>query len=231
MLVLSSALVLGALGCTTDTGSATSTGEPPSPASHNGHPQDPQERRYRVDDHRSKITAHVGVGGMLAALGHDHTVELGGLTGEVWFQEDRIEQASLHIVAEASGAAEVDEAFSPKARDKINRAIREDALESARYPAIEFKSTKISLKEAGAGSYQADVEGNLTLHGVTHPIAIPARVELSQNSLRATGEFTVRHSDYGIKRISAGAGTVKAKEEIRLSFVILALPGSAAARE
>jgi hypothetical protein len=35
------------------------------------------------------------------------------------------------------------------------------------------------------------------------------------------GEFTVMHSDYKMKQISAGGGTVKAKDAMKLSFDIV----------
>jgi hypothetical protein len=40
--------------------------------------------------------------------------------------------------------------------------------------------------------------------------------------LRATGEFSVRQSDYAIRPVSAAAGTVKLKDELKLSFDIFA---------
>jgi hypothetical protein len=40
--------------------------------------------------------------------------------------------------------------------------------------------------------------------------------------LHATGEFSVRQSDYDIRPVSAAAGTVKLKDELKLSFDIFA---------
>ena len=60
------------------------------------------------------------------------------------------------------------------------------------------------------------------LHGVTRPVTVPARVTLQGTTLTARGEFTVLHSDFKIQRLSAAAGTVKAADEIRLSFEIVA---------
>jgi len=179
--------------------------------------------RYRVDAGQSRLTARVFVSGLFAAFGHDHTISLRGVTGEVQLTPGTIEPASLRITVRASSAAEAGKEFSEKDRQEIDKSVREEALEIAKFPEIVFKSTKISTTKTGEGQNQAKIEGELTLHGVTHPIVIPAQVTLSENKVRAHGEFPIRHSDYQIKRLSAGGGTVKAKEEMKLSFDIVAL--------
>jgi len=63
--------------------------------------------------------------------------------------------------------------------------------------------------------------GALTLHGVTKPVEIPANVAFHGNTVTARGEFTIRHGDYRIERLSAAAGTVKAGDEITLSFTLV----------
>jgi hypothetical protein len=57
---------------------------------------------------------------------------------------------------------------------------------------------------------------------VKRRVSFPANVAIEGRSLRASGEFTILHGDYNIKRLSAGAGTVKAKDPIRLSFKVVA---------
>lgn len=177
--------------------------------------------RYRINASASRFSAHVAVGGLLSSLGHDHTVAIRDFTGEAHITPGAVEPASLQLTIKAGSLVETEQAISEADRQKIDRAINEEALETAKYPQIVFKSTKISAKKTGDGQYQVQINGELTLHGVTRPVAFPAQVTLKGNTLSARGEFTVRHSDYQIKRLSAGGGTVKAKEEIRLSFNIV----------
>jgi hypothetical protein len=40
--------------------------------------------------------------------------------------------------------------------------------------------------------------------------------------LRASGEFTMRQSDYGIKPISVAGGALKVKDELKFSFEMVA---------
>jgi hypothetical protein len=45
-------------------------------------------------------------------------------------------------------------------------------------------------------------------------------VTLSGDTLRAAGEFSVLQSNYEIRPVSAAGGTVKLKDELKLSFDI-----------
>src|SRR4030095_1013440 len=96
------------------------------------------------------------------------------------------------------------------------------ALETSRFPEVVLRSRSVTVKEAGDHQYEASISGALPLHGVTRPISFPAKVRVEGNSLRASGAFTILHDTYGIKRLSAAGGTIKAKDEIELSFDIVA---------
>jgi hypothetical protein len=54
---------------------------------------------------------------------------------------------------------------------------------------------------------------------------VSAKVMLSANSPRATGEFTLRQSDFGIAPVTAAAGTIRIKDEMSGSFDIVARQG------
>jgi hypothetical protein len=47
-------------------------------------------------------------------------------------------------------------------------------------------------------------------------------VRVASESLRAQGEFSLRQTDYRIKLVSAAGRTIKVKDELKLSFDILA---------
>jgi polyisoprenoid-binding protein YceI len=66
------------------------------------------------------------------------------------------------------------------------------------------------------------LNGDLTLHGVKRSQPVSARVSVNGATLRATGNFSVRLSDYEIRPVSAAGGTIKLKDELKLSFDITA---------
>ena len=71
------------------------------------------------------------------------------------------------------------------------------------------------------------IDGRLTLHGVTKTVIIPVAARLNGNRMTATGEATVRQSDFGIRPVSAGGGTVRVKDEVEVTFSIVAVAGGA----
>jgi polyisoprenoid-binding protein YceI len=78
---------------------------------------------------------------------------------------------------------------------------------------------------SGSGSgdrYWVALNGELTLHGVTKSVPISARVIINGSSVRAAGDFSIRQSDYEIAPVSAAGGAIKLKDEVKLTFDIVA---------
>ena len=184
----------------------------------------PGGTRYKVNPAKSHVTAQVGVGGMLKGLGHSHLVAMKEFSGEVETSPDLAGAAAIRLRFATGSAVETSKEFDEKDRQKVNAAVKQEALEAAKFPEAVFKSRKVEVKPSGEGRYAASISGDLTLHGVTHEVSFPAKVSVQGKSLRAEGSFTILHSAYGIKRLSAAGGTIKAKDEIVLSFDLPADP-------
>lgn len=177
--------------------------------------------RYRIDAPHSQFTVQAFADGLLSVFGHNPTIKVCGFGGDAGFVPGTFEAASLLLLVQANSLALTSKA-SDKDRLEIERAMREDVLETARYPEIVFMSTGITVKQIAEHQYQARIGGSLALHGVTRNQTIDARVTVSPDQLRAQGEFTLRQSDYNIKLVSALGGTLKVKDELKLSFDIIA---------
>jgi polyisoprenoid-binding protein YceI len=176
---------------------------------------------YKIDPTASQFTARIGVEGMLSAFGHEHVVGIRDFSGDVQLTPGSIEPASLQLTIKADSLGETEKSFSDSDRQKIDQAIHQEGLEAAKYQQIVFNSSSVSAQKTGEGQYQVQINGNLALHGVTKPITIPAQVTLQGDSVTARGEFTIRHSEYQMKRISAAGGAVTAKDDINLSFNVV----------
>jgi hypothetical protein len=75
----------------------------------------------------------------------------------------------------------------------------ENYVESDKYPKAVFSGAytgDVSLDKDG--TYKIMVKGNLTLHGVTKPIELPATFEVKDGKLSGTAEFTIKPEDYNI---------------------------------
>jgi polyisoprenoid-binding protein YceI len=79
----------------------------------------------------------------------------------------------------------------------------------------------VTAKASGAGRYDVKINGNLTLHGVTKPVTIPAIVTLQGDTLRAVGEFSIDRGDYKVKATSAFHGMVRVDDDIKFEFDIV----------
>ncbi|AYL97922.1 YceI family protein [Mucilaginibacter celer] len=71
----------------------------------------------------------------------------------------------------------------------------DDFFAIEKYPEATLVITSVAPKTAEA--YQ--VEGNLTIKGITHPIAFDAAVNISADTLTATGKITIDRTKYEMK--------------------------------
>jgi len=70
------------------------------------------------------------------------------------------------------------------------------------------------------------VIGDITLHGVTRRIEVPADVKLGSDRLTGTGTVMIKQTAFGITPVSAGLGTVKVRDEVSVSFTFTAIQES-----
>ena len=108
--------------------------------------------------------------------------------------------------------------ISDKDRREMQRVMREEVLEADKYPEIVFESTAVATNAGG----RIEIEGNLTLHGVTRRERLAAQVAVTGDLLRAFGDFTIRQTDYRIKLASVAGGALKLKDELKFNFDFVA---------
>jgi len=179
--------------------------------------------RYRIDPRASRLTARAFAGGPLSAMGHNPSFAVRDITGEAALDPDAPGSGSLRLTIKAGSLALSDQ-MSDKDRREIERALHDEVLESARYPEITYASgeTKTAVTRSGEGQFQVTLNGDLTLHGVTRSHPVTARVFVTGDMLRAAAETTLRQSEFGIKLVSVAGGMLKVKEDIKLTFDLVA---------
>lgn len=177
--------------------------------------------RYRIDASQSRFIVQGSADGLLSMFGHDPLIAIRGFGGDARCVPGTLESASLLMLVQAGSLAVVNK-VSDKDRGEMERAMREDLLEIARYPEIVFMSKSISASRTGEGRYRARIVGDLSLHGVTRDHSIDAELIVNDGSLRAKGEFPLRQTDYNIKPVSVAGGTLKMRDELKFSFDIAA---------
>jgi len=178
-------------------------------------------RQYVADTRASQFTVQVFSGGLLSVFGHSPTIAIRDFTGEAQVNLDDVEQSSLKVTVRTA-ALTVKDDLSDKDRREMERTMHEEILESATYPEIIYECSKVSASKTAEGQYSVTLNGDLTLHGMTRSLAVPARVVLDGESLRAFGNFSLLQTDYELKLASVAGGALKVKDEVKFSFNILA---------
>ena len=176
---------------------------------------------YVVDGRSSRFTVHAFATGLLSAMGHNPIIGIRDFNGEMRFDPDKLEAGSFQLSIRASSLG-VQNDISDKDRREIERLMNQEVLETAKFPEILYEASSISVKKMSDMLYLATLSGSLTLHGITRSQAITARVSLLGSMLRASGDFTLDQTDYGIKLVSVAGGALKLKDELKFSFEIVA---------
>ena len=176
---------------------------------------------YNIVAGESSLTVFVAKDGALARMAHDHNMGVKGFSGKITIPNNSASAGTLDLDVDARSLVILDQ-ISAKDKAEITNNMNSSVLESAKYPKITFRSTSISNFNQNGNNANLTVNGDLTLHGVTKRIAIPVSVSLAGANLRATGQYTLRQTDYGIKPYSAFLGAIKVKNEVVIKFNIVA---------
>ncbi len=172
---------------------------------------------YILESGISRFTVRGFAGGLLAGLGHNPVVSVTDFTGDARYNPQAPAQSALSLRIPAAALA-VQNEISDKDRREMERVMKLEVLEVSHYPEIVFESTSAS---PGSGN-RVEIDGDLTLHGVTRSERIPAQLAVTGDVLRAFGEFSIRQTDYRIKLASVAGGALKLKDELKFSFDIVA---------
>jgi polyisoprenoid-binding protein YceI len=100
--------------------------------------------------------------------------------------------------------------FDSKNSSRDSHAL--EVLDALKHPNVSFLSTKITENDG-----ELSIEGNLTFHGITQPIAFKAQKTLKGKSLQVEGSFEVSLTQHQVERPSFLL--VPTKDEVKISFV------------
>jgi polyisoprenoid-binding protein YceI len=174
--------------------------------------------RFTLKPEESRFTVDVGRAGFLKVFGHDHVVEIRGFRGEVAWEPASPESSSIRVEVDAASLTVVDEESEEEELASIQADMEAKALDVENHARIDFVSEEISLEDRGGGEYRGRITGQVTLRGVTKNVSIPLSLTVSEERLRAQGEFEIKGTDFGIDQITAAGGAVKTRDDLKLTF-------------
>lgn len=178
---------------------------------------------YRIHSQNSQIVMRVYRGGSLARLGHDHVIASREVHGYALRPKDAREaRADVYVAADTfvvdepalRARAGLDTQPSQSDIEGTRRNMRK-ALEADAYPFITLHATQTAEESGRVVVLQADV----TLHGVTRRLSIPAEFENSNGpTLYVTGRFSVNQTDFGLKPFSFLGGALQVQDRVDIEF-------------
>ena len=178
-------------------------------------------KNYRIDAAGGRFTVHAFAGGMLSFAGHNPSFAVRKYGGEIQFDADNSTVVSMLLIAQAESLSLLTK-VSDKDRREIEGTMREEVLETAKFPEIIFVSKDVSMKEISKGKYAVTANGILSLHGESLKKTLKAEARINGESLLANGEIALNQSDFNIEQTKALGGTLKVKDEVKITFEIAA---------
>ncbi|GGO82356.1 YceI family protein [Nonomuraea cavernae] len=169
---------------------------------------------YALGPDSGSLVVHTTRTGLGAKAGHDLTIEVTRWRGEAVVDPAGPAGSSVTLELDAS-SLEVREGtggikpLTDGDRREIQKITREKVLQTGRHPTITFRSTRIS---GDPESFQ--VEGDLTLAGVTRPVTVSGALAGD----RVRGTATVTQSLWGIRPYSGLFGALKLSDDVEVRF-------------
>jgi polyisoprenoid-binding protein YceI len=131
------------------------------------------------------------IGHLMVAYVHG---QLNRISGTVHFDPADMTSLSVELEIDASGIT-----TGIQKRDEHLRS--QDFFDVGKYPVISFKSSKAER----TGFIRCRVSGNLTIHGVTKPIAMevtvsgPVKTPFGETCIGITGKTVLNREDFGLR--------------------------------
>lgn len=165
----------------------------------------------KIDAGRSKITVRVFKSGLFSAFAHNHEIDAPLESGNL----NETGSLSVEIRMDARKLRVADPEATADTRAKIQETmLGPQVLDANQFPEIHFRSTSVEAQ----GTDRWLVKGDLEMHGQTHPVAVG--VALNGGVYR--GSAALKQTEFGIKPVSIGGGTVNVKDEVKIEFEIAA---------
>ena len=183
-------------------------------------PQNATKDQYSIDQKASQFTVQAFASGLISAVAHSPKIAIRGYKADVSFVPDTLSDATLKVVIR-SGSLEVLDDLRETDRRELHRVMYDDVLEIKRFPEVVFESSYIGMERLRDNLNRVNVEGKLSLHGVTNGQTFFSQVAFGVDSFRAYGEFSLLQSDYGIRIASIAGGTLKLQDELKFNFYMV----------
>jgi polyisoprenoid-binding protein YceI len=123
------------------------------------------------------------------------------------------EMTGAPTLPEVRGWVEAPVATLKTGNDHRDRDLNK-SMESDKYPTMRFELAEVVPSGTATDSLDAVLRGQMTIHGVTRPVEIPASVVFQGGTARVRGSFPLNLKQYKIGGLSKMLGILKMYEDI-----------------
>lgn len=177
--------------------------------------------KFQIDRAVSRFTVQAFATGLLSSFGHSPRIAVRDFEAEIQCIPETYEKAFVRLTVQTSEMEILDE-MKRDDRARMEQEMYDKVLDVRHYPTALYESNQITVQKLAPDALKADVDGELSFHGATQSLPLQANIIVIGTTLRISGNFTVRQSDYGIKPVSVAAGTLRLKDELKFTFDLVA---------
>jgi polyisoprenoid-binding protein YceI len=151
--------------------------------------------------------------------GKQHLFVFDRFNGRLRYDPAKVETSQVQFEIDSKSIVCKDTWVSTNDLRKIQDVAIKDMLDAEHHSRLTFSSMEV--RQTGMGVFEA--RGSLTIRGVTKRVVVMTSVSPGANgALIIEGRAPVRLTDYGLKPPSAAFGTIGTKNEMMLSFHLVA---------
>jgi len=175
---------------------------------------------YHVDP-SSRLVVKTGKAGLFGFAGHTHVIRARAVSGELVYRPGK-PTSYLRLKLPTDSLEVLTPPDTAEIR-KVTEAMRTEVLHVDKYPEMTFAADSLR-----ANSGKMEMHLALTMEGTTRKVPVTADVTIGADTIKASGTFTAKQTDFGIKPFSGGpAGTVKVADRVTFCFDLVAVRGLA----
>lgn len=166
----------------------------------------------------SRLEVKTGKSGLFGFAGHSHLVRARAFSGRIVYYPSAPADSRVDVSVPTESLEVLTPPDTAEIR-KVTEAMRAEVLHVDQYPVITFVSTTVAPTAEGF-----HVDGQFTMAGQTRDVGVDLTVAIGPDTLRASGSFSVKQTDFGIKPYRGGpAGTVRVADRVTLTLDLEAI--------
>ena len=170
---------------------------------------------YHVDP-SSRLVVKTGKAGLFGFAGHPHVIRARVVSGELVYHPGK-PTSYLRLKVPTDSLEVLTPPDTAEIR-KVTEAMRTEVLHVKKHPEMTFAADSLRVSNG-----KVDLQLALTMEGTTRKVPATANVTIGSDTLRATGTFAAKQTDFGIKPFSGGpGGTVKVADRVTFCFDLVA---------